>query len=116
MHLDAVRAARSALPAEDDIVRVAEILALLSNPTRLKMLLALQPHRPTPHSELCVCDLAIVAGASQSMTSHQLRLLRTAGLVVARRDGKLVYYRLAGGEMAALLSDALKVALRESAR
>ena len=112
VHLDAVRAARAVLPPNAELARVTELLALLSNGTRLKMLLALRPLRGQPHRELCVCDLSVVAGASKSLTSHQLRLLRTAGLVAARRAGKLSYYRLAQGPTAALLGDALDVALK----
>lgn len=113
IHLEAVRAARGALPHEAGLARVAELLALLSNPTRLKMLLALQPKRGMPRAELCVCDLAVVAGASKSLTSHQLRLLRAAGFVVVRRAGKLAYYRLAEGPAVALLASALSAALEQ---
>lgn len=104
VHLDAVRKARAALPAIDELERLAGLIALLSNPTRLRMLLALQPAREAPRPELCVCDLAVVAGASKSMTSHQLRLLRTAGLVRHRRSGRLIYYRLAEGALLPLLA------------
>ena len=112
VHLDAVRTARAILPPDAELARMTELLSLLSNGTRLKMLLALRPVPGRSPRELCVCDLAVVAGASKSLTSHQLRLLRTAGLVIARRAGKLVYYRLARGPMAALLSDAVDVALK----
>ncbi|MBI3568112.1 MAG: winged helix-turn-helix transcriptional regulator [Gemmatimonadetes bacterium] len=103
VHLDAVRSARAALPTTDDLERVAGVIALLSNPTRLRMLFALQSARASPHTELCVCDLAVVAGATKSLTSHQLRLLRAAGLVRPRRSGRLIYYRLADGELLPLL-------------
>lgn len=109
VHLDAVTTARAALPAVDDLEQVAGLIALLSNPTRLRMLLALQPGR-APRAELCVCDLAVVAGASKSMTSHQLRLLRAAGLVRHRRSGRLTYYRLAEGPLLALLVDLASLA------
>ncbi len=109
VHLDAVKAAREALPDQPGLARVAELLSLLSNPTRLKILLALQPKAATPGGELCVCDLAMVIGASKSLTSHQLRLLRTAGLVALRRSGKLAYYRLLDGTPAHLLSAALEL-------
>jgi DNA-binding transcriptional ArsR family regulator len=42
--------------------------------------------------ELCVCDLAAVAGMSQSNVSHHLRVLRAHAVVRARRAGKMVYY------------------------
>lgn len=109
VHMDAVKVARAALPATDALEQVAGMIALLSNPTRLRMLLALQPAR-TPRAELCVCDLALVAGASKSMTSHQLRLLRAAGLVRHRRSGRLTYYRLAEGAFLPLLADLASLA------
>ena len=108
VHAGAVKAARAALPGSEGVARVANLLAVLSNPTRLSILFALQPGRSPPRPELCVCDLAVVTGASKSLTSHQLRLLRVAGLVQMRRDGKLVYYRLADGPTLALLGRALR--------
>lgn len=44
--------------------------------------------------ELCVCDLAAVVGAPETSVSHALRLLRMAGVVRARRDGRMAYYAL----------------------
>lgn len=112
VHLDAVKAARAALPDDIGVAHVAELLGLLSSPTRLKMLLALQPKARGARRELCVCDLAIVTGASKSLTSHQLRLLRASGLVQVRRAGKLAYYRLADGVAMDLLGSVLTMALR----
>ena len=112
VHLEAVREAQSALPADHAIRTVTDVLGALSSTTRLKMLLALQPAASGPRRELCVCDMAMVVGASKSLTSHQLRLLRTAGLVTVRRAGKLAYYRLAEGPGVELLDDALRVAMR----
>jgi DNA-binding transcriptional ArsR family regulator len=44
--------------------------------------------------ELCVCDLSWVAERAENLVSHHLRALRSAGLVVSRRDGKMVMYSL----------------------
>ena len=113
VHLEAVREAQSSLPSGSAITKVADVLAILSSATRLKMLLALQPSASGPRRELCVCDLALVIGASKSLTSHQLRLLRSAGLVLVRRAGKLAYYRLAEGPAVDLIGDALRLARRD---
>ena len=110
VHLQAVRAALAALPRDVGLAEVVELLGLLSNQTRLKMLLALQPEAPEPRAELCVCDLATVAGASKSLTSHQLRLLRASGLVRQRRAGRLAFYRLADGPLVSLLADVARLA------
>ena len=110
VHLGAVRAALAAIPPADGLSHLAELLALLSNPTRLRMLLALQPAQASPRAELCVCDLATVSGASKSLTSHQLRLLRTSGIVRQRRAGRLMFYRLAEGPLVSLLADIARLA------
>jgi DNA-binding transcriptional ArsR family regulator len=58
--------------------------------------------------ELCVCDLAEVAGISQSGVSHQLRLLRDRGLVAYRRDGQRALYRLADEHVRTLIATGLE--------
>lgn len=96
VHADAVAAARARVPHEDALSRAVEIAALLSNPTRLRIMAALAARGTGPDPRLCVCDLAVVVGASDTQTSHQLRALRLAGLVAQRREGRLVFYRLSG--------------------
>jgi ArsR family transcriptional regulator, lead/cadmium/zinc/bismuth-responsive transcriptional repressor len=81
---------------------VAEIFKLLSDPTRVRILDALS------HGERCVCDLASLVGISESAMSHQLRLLRTARLVRARRDGRQAFYALDDHHVIGLLRDARK--------
>ena len=105
---------RRRLPTEATIASLTELFSLLANDTRLKLLLALYDHSPAngKRTELCVCELATTAGASESMTSHQLRLLRDAGLVTFRRDGKFARYALRDGPQAHLLGDALEYSAR----
>jgi DNA-binding transcriptional ArsR family regulator len=80
---------RTALPESDALERRAARLRALGDPTRLRV-----AHALLLGEELCVCDLAWIVGSSQGLVSHHLRLLRSAGLVGSRRDGKLVMYRL----------------------
>ncbi len=61
----------------------------LGDSTRLQILGALRDG-----GELCVCDLAWIMERSDALVSHHLRVLRTAGLVASRRDGKMVMYSL----------------------
>ena len=61
----------------------------LADPTRLSLAAAL-----ADAEELCVCDLAWIAGRSQNLVSHHLRALRSHGLVDSRRAGKMVMYSL----------------------
>ncbi len=89
--LDAPRAEairREILDAEA-ASEAAERARALSDPTRLMLAVALREGE-----ELCVCDLAWISSRAQNLVSHHLRLLRSHGLVVSRRDGKLVMYSL----------------------
>src|SRR5947209_222758 len=58
------------------------------------------------HQTLCVRDLAIVTGVSESAMSHQLRLLRDRRVVRVRRDGTTMYYSVDDQHVAALLREA----------
>ena len=72
----------------DEAERVADLFKALGDPTRVLILQAL-----VEGDELCVHQLADLVGMSQSSVSHHLRLLRTYGLIRARRKGREVYYR-----------------------
>jgi DNA-binding transcriptional ArsR family regulator/rhodanese-related sulfurtransferase len=83
---------------------VARVGQALSSGTRLKMLeLLAQGERP-------VGELSTVAGLNVTTASAHLQTLRDAGLVVSRRDGKRVLYRLAGSDVAALVTTLCAVA------
>lgn len=103
IHPERVDKARAALPQERVLKEAALLLKALADPTRMRLLLALKAA-----GELCVCDLALLAGVSVSAVSHQLRLLRQARLVAFRREGKQVYYRVADGHVERLLEGALE--------
>ncbi|MDA8237944.1 MAG: metalloregulator ArsR/SmtB family transcription factor [Chloroflexi bacterium] len=68
---------------------LASAVALLVDPTRLRML-----HALAWADELCVFDLSLLLDLAQSTVSRQLRLLRERGVVTRRKDGRLTYYRL----------------------
>lgn len=81
--------ARRALPCDGDIAALAEFFRTVGSETRLKILLALGT------CELCAGDLADAVGMAPSAVSNQLRALRQARLITVRRDGRMLYYRLA---------------------
>jgi len=82
---------------------LAERFKLLADPSRLRMIYAL-----LEAGELCVGDLAALAQVSESATSHQLRQLRLAGLVRARKHGREVFYRVADTHVRLLLDVAVE--------
>lgn len=114
IHADAVNAARAALPSPEEGEELVALFGALANTTRLALLVALRSAVGRERAELCVCDLVAITGASQSMVSHQLGILRQMGLVSPRREGRLVYYRLAPGPLVALLDQALHYVRKEA--
>ena len=101
MHPDAVARVQAALPTPEEVEAATERLKLLADPTRYRVLSALA------REELCVCDLAAVAGVNESSMSHQHRLLRAHGLVAFRKEGRMAYYRLANDAVRPLLMQSL---------
>ena len=93
-----VEAARQHLPSPEEAAEVAELFRLIGDPVRARILYAL-----TGATEMCVGDLALALGVPENSVSYALRLLRTAGVVRKRREGRLVYYRLVDGFMVQLL-------------
>ena len=89
VHHDVVNVVRSQMPDEDEMYDLAELFKVFGDSSRIKILFALFSN------EICVCDLAESLGMTQSAVSHQLKILKTAGLVKARRDGKQMIYSLA---------------------
>ena len=98
----AVDRVAASLPDDATSRAAAAIFDALSDPTRLRILQAL-----LIAGELCVCDLAALAGVSSSAVSHQLRVLRDRDLVTYSRDGKRAVYRLADAHVATLLAQGL---------
>jgi DNA-binding transcriptional ArsR family regulator len=82
--------ARGRLPSADDAARLTSVLSLMADPVRLRILYALDLI-----DELCVGDLSLALGANEDQVTYALRLLRTAGLVVGRKEGRVVFNRLA---------------------
>jgi DNA-binding transcriptional ArsR family regulator len=85
------RARARGLSAED-AGRLAALLSLLADPVRSRILYALDEV-----DELCVGDLALSLEATEDAVGYALKILRTAGLVATRKQGRVVYYRLAAG-------------------
>jgi ArsR family transcriptional regulator len=88
IHEEAVGRVRKAMPKEEDFYNIANLYKMFADATRARILWALSCE------ELCVCDIAALLGMSKSATSHQLKLLRLAGLVNYDKRGKEVFYSL----------------------
>lgn len=71
-----------------DVSPAARYFHALADETRLRVLELLRS------GERCVCELAGAVGVSQPRLSYHLRALRQAGILLDRRDGRWVYYRI----------------------
>lgn len=87
-----VAAVRERLIDVEEASRLAGLLGLLADPSRARILYALDLVE-----ELCVGDLALALDATEDSVGYALRVLRTAGLVATRKQGRVVYNRLAPG-------------------
>lgn len=108
IHAESVDRARSQRQSPETIQSMADIFKALGDPTRLKMVMALGV------CELCVCDLAAVCALSESAVSHQLRVLRHLHIVAFRREGKVVFYRLADDHVGTLIRQSLAHVLEDA--
>lgn len=88
IHEDKVKNAKKTIPKDEMIYDLAEFFKVFADSTRMKIIYALM------EGELCVCDIAVLVGTTQSAISHQLRILKQAKLVKYKKDGKAVYYSL----------------------
>ncbi len=73
---------------DEKITATSQLLAIAADETRLRILLTLL------NGEKCVKEIVDQTGASQSLVSHQLNILRKFDLVATRKDKNFVYYRL----------------------
>jgi DNA-binding transcriptional ArsR family regulator len=77
------------------------IAKALADATRVRVLLALR------RRELCACQITELFGLAQSTMSKHFYLLRQAGLVDSRKEGRWIHYALAGKHAPAVIGEAL---------
>lgn len=102
VHQGAVDQVRQVLPPDEVLSDLADLFKIFGDSTRIKILYALL------RSELCVCVIADLLGLTQSAISHQLRALKNARLVKARREGKTVFYALADDHVKTIIDQGLE--------
>lgn len=98
IHEDLVEKVNRGMPEEEELYDLAELFKVFGDSTRIRILFVLF------EAEVCVCDLAEVLHMTQSAVSHQLRILKQAKLVSARREGKSVFYSLADDHVRTIIA------------
>ncbi len=88
IHQDVIARVAEGMPEAVDLYRLADLFKAFGDSTRMGILWALSL------AEMCVCDLCALLKMKQPAVSHQLRNLKQARIVKARREGKVVFYSL----------------------
>lgn len=100
-HCEKIEGILSNMPAAQTFEKASETFQLISDPARLRILWLLC------HREVCVNNIAYIVNMSAPAVSHHLRLLKRAGLLTSRREGKEMYYKLSQSPEAALVHKAV---------
>lgn len=90
------------MPNEKELDRLSDFFKVMGDLTRVKLLWALDKN------ELCVGDLSVLLDMTKSAVSHQLKVLRSAKLVKAQKQGKNVYYSLDDDHIKCVFETALE--------
>ena len=101
-HPETIKNIKAAMPDDDTLIDLSELFKVFGDSTRIKILSALSG------GELCVCDISTAVGMTSSAVSHQLKILKNAGLVSFRREGKTVFYALADDHVTTILNQGLE--------
>lgn len=102
VHPESVRLGWEMLLPESESKALAATFSALADPSRLKIVYSLSAQ------QLCTCDLAAIAGISESAVSQHLKVLRNLRLIRSRREGKVVYYSLDDDHIGSLLAVCLE--------
>jgi ArsR family transcriptional regulator len=89
------------MPRDEELYELADFFKIFGDSTRIRMLYALHG------GELCVQDLASTLAMEPSAVSHQLRVLKSSGLVRHRREGRRAYYALDDEHIAGIITQGL---------
>lgn len=77
---------RKYIPKKEVLSGLADFFSIFSDATRMKIISALTI------TEMCVTDISEILGINQTTVSHQLKIMRQAGVVGFRREGKILFY------------------------
>lgn len=89
VHKALVKKAKESMPSAEYISVMCEMLKILGEPSRMKIVQALM------QGEMCVLHIVQAVDGNQSAVSQQLRILKNGKLIKSRRDGKNVLYSIA---------------------
>ena len=102
IHKEVVKTIKNQLLKNSEFQSLANLFKILGDATRTKIVWMLS------EQEMCVCDISNVLNMTKSRVSHQLAVLRKAGILESRKDGRTVYYELNDNHVRELFALAIK--------
>ncbi|MDO4634146.1 MAG: metalloregulator ArsR/SmtB family transcription factor [Eubacteriales bacterium] len=90
------------MPQTTEFQAASDVFKLLGDTSRIRIFWLLC------HCEECVINISSIVEMSSPAVSHHLRLLKTSGLIVSRREGKEMYYKAADTPTAQLLHETIE--------
>lgn len=99
---ETVRQVLDEMPNDESLYDLAELFKVFGDSTRIRILYALF------EAEMCVGDIALLLGLSQTAVSHQLRVLKINKLVKGRKEGKIVFYSLADDHVRRIIDQGME--------
>lgn len=98
-HSELLKKIKKDMPADEQLQDLGDLFKIFGDTTRIKIMYALY------EGEMCVCAISELLCMTQSAISHQLKTLKDANLVSARRDGKEIYYRLSDEHVKSIIAE-----------
>lgn len=102
VHTNIIENINKNMPDIDILYDLADLYRVFGDSTRIRILYVLF------ESEVCVCDIAAALQMTVSAISHQLRILKSAGLVKYRKEGKVCYYSLADDHVKTIIRQGIE--------
>ena len=98
-HAALLKHIKADMPSDELLQDLGDLFKIFGDTTRIKIMYALY------EGEMCVCAISELLNMTQSAISHQLKTLKDANLVSARRDGKEIYYSLSDEHVKSIIAE-----------
>jgi ArsR family transcriptional regulator len=98
-HSELLKKIKKDMPEDELLQDLGDLFKVFGDTTRIKIMYALY------EGEMCVCAISELLNMTQSAISHQLKTLKDANLVSARRDGKEIYYSLSDEHVKSIIAE-----------
>ena len=98
-HSELLKKIKKDMPEDELLQDLGDLFKVFGDTTRIKIMYALYA------GEMCVCAISELLNMTQSAISHQLKTLKDANLVSARREGKEMYYSLSDEHVKSIIAE-----------